>query len=118
MQSMTFFQVMHQAEWRCAGCHPRNQGPSLSQQSRKPGWDPRLGAQRRSQMKDLQGKSRAKLHRESLPAEGTHGSPWRIMRVWLHGKGASWERAGPRDTLSKRQGGRSEFTELNLFFWD
>lgn len=69
-------------------------------------------------MKELQGKSRAKLHRESLPAEGIFRSLWRIMRVWLQGKGASWERAGPQDTLSKRQGGRIEFTELNLFFRD
>lgn len=39
-----------------------------------------------------------------------------MARAWLRGKGAGWERAGPRDTLSKREGGRIEFTELNLFF--
>lgn len=66
----------------------------------------------------MQGKGRAQLHRESLPAEGIHGSSWRITRVWFQAKGATGERAGPRDALSKREGGRIEFTAFNLFFRD
>lgn len=33
-------------------------------------------------------------------------------------EGTSWKRAGPSDTLSKRESGRIGFTELNLFFQD
>ena len=50
-------------------------------------------------------------------SEGIYRSLWRIEGLALR-KGSEQDRAGPRDTLSKREGGRIEFTELNLFFRD